>query len=154
VKTTLSPEEGFFSALDQYLQRFEQRYEIQTERIIPHDLAEEVLEPVVEVQLLRIIQEALTNVRKHAAARFVRVVFAVHANQTQIIVEDDGCGFDPSPHPGPPPKLGEGDREGAHFGLRIMRERAEAVGGSLQVRSAPGHGTKVIVQVPLRLVDR
>jgi PAS domain S-box-containing protein len=150
VKAALSPEGGFFTALDQYLQRFEQRCEIQTELIVPDGLAEGALQPVVEVQLLRIIQEALSNVRKHAGARQVRVIFAVHADQAQVVVEDDGRGFDPSPHPGPPPKLGEGDREGAHFGLRIMRERAESVGGSLQVRSAPGQGTKVMVRVPLR----
>ncbi len=146
VKAALSPEGGFLAALDQYLRRFEQHHEIQTEWIVPHDLTEGVLEPVVEVQLLRIIQEALTNVRKHASVRSVRVAFAIHADQAQVLVEDDGCGFEPISLPQSWGRAGEG----AHFGLRIMRERAEAVGGSLLVRSAPGQGTKVIVQVPLR----
>jgi PAS domain S-box-containing protein len=164
VKATLSLERGFFTTLDQYLQRFEQHYEIQTEWINPDDLAEGALEPVIEVQLLRIIQEALTNARKHAAARQVRVSFAAQGDQALVTVEDDGRGFDPAslagPHPTSPQKLGgtkggqEATGEGVHFGLRIMRERAEAVGGSLQVHSAPGQGAKVIVQVPLRLVDR
>jgi signal transduction histidine kinase len=145
VKAALLSEGSFFTALDQYLRRFEQRCEIQTEWINPHDLAEGALEPVVEVQLLRIIQEALTNVRKHAAARRVRVVFTAHADQAQVVVEDDGRGFDPASLPQSWGRAGEG----AHFGLQIMRERAEAVGGSLQVCSAPGQGTKVIVQVPL-----
>jgi signal transduction histidine kinase len=146
VKVALSPERGFFSALDQYLRRFEQHYEIQTGWINPDDLAEGALEPVVEVQLLRIIQEALSNVRKHAAARQVEVSFASQGDQALVTVEDDGQGFDPASRL----RLWGRAGEGAHFGLCIMRERAEAVGGSLQVRSAPGQGTKVIVQVPLR----
>jgi PAS domain S-box-containing protein len=150
VKAALSPEGGFLSALDQYLRRFEQHYEIQTEWINPDDLAERALEPVVEVQLLRIIQEALSNVRKHAGARQVQVSFAVQGDQAQVTVEDDGRGFDPT-------TLGDGTqysvRNSQHFGLRIMRERAEAVGGGLQVYSAPGQGTKVIVQIPLRTVN-
>jgi len=149
VKAALSPEGSFFTALDHYLRQFEQRYEIQTERIIPHDLAEGMLEPVVEVQLLRIIQEALTNVRKHTGARRVQVSFAVQGNQALVTVEDDGQGFDPASLSQSWGRAGEG----AHFGLQLMRERAEAVGGSLEVCSAPGQGTKVMVQVPLRLVD-
>jgi signal transduction histidine kinase len=63
----------------------------------------------------------------------------------QVMVEDDGCGFEPA-------LLASGD--GQTFGLRIMRERAKEIGSRLQVRSAPGRGTKIIVQVPLRKEKR
>ena len=78
----------------------------------------------------------------------------MQGDQALVTVEDDGQGFDPASLPQPFDSA-QGKRwgragEGAYFGLRIMRERAEAVGGGLQVCSAPGQGTKVIVQVPLR----
>ena len=140
LRAVILPELGFFLALDQYLQQFEQNSGIHTEMIVPETLAERAFEPVVEVQLLRIIQEALTNARKHAAARQVQVSFAVQGDQVLVTVEDDGQGFDPA-------QLAT--QNGKQFGLRFMGERAEAVGGSVQVSSTPGHGTEVIVQVPL-----
>jgi signal transduction histidine kinase len=63
----------------------------------------------------------------------------------QVMVEDDGCGFEPA-------LLAGGDRQ--TFGLRIMRERTEEIGSSLQVHSAPGCGTKITAQVPLRKEKR
>jgi signal transduction histidine kinase len=91
----------------------------------------------VEVQLQPIIQEALTNVRRHAGASSARVIFAVCNGQIQITIEDDGRGFDPA-------KI----RENQGFGLRSMRGRADMVGARLDVNSAPGKGTQVIIQVP------
>jgi PAS domain S-box-containing protein len=136
-----SPEQGFLPTLAQYLQRFGQGCGLHTELIIPQALEGTVFDPAVEVQLLRIIQEALTNVRKHACAHAVRVSFAVQGGQAQIVVEDNGRGFDPA-------LLPAGD--GPTFGLHVMRERAEEAGGNLQVVAALGQGTQVIVQVPLR----
>jgi len=142
LRVAIPPEQGFLPALEQYLRRFEQDYGICTELVQPDELADGAIEPTVEVQLLRIIQEALTNVRKHADAGCVRVIFTVHADQAEVVVEDDGRGFDLVQFPA------DDERK---LGLRLMRERAEGVGGSLQVYSAPGQGTKVIVWVPLRL---
>jgi PAS domain S-box-containing protein len=154
LKVDLAPERGFFRALQRYLQRFGQSYGIRTELIVPEGLVDGAFEPAAEVQLLRIIQEALSNVRKHAGARRVQVSFAAQGDQARVTVEDDGQGFDPASLPQffafAQDKCWERAEEGARFGLRIMRERAEGVGGSLQVCSAPGQGTKVIVQVPLR----
>jgi two-component system, NarL family, nitrate/nitrite sensor histidine kinase NarX len=62
------------------------------------------------------VQEALTNVRKHAGARCVRVAFAAEAGRATVTVEDDGQGFDPGAHD---------DGSGSHVGLRVMRERAK-----------------------------
>ncbi len=147
LKAVISPEGGFFLTVKQHLDQFQRNFGIHTEMAVAEMLTERAFDPVVEVQLLRIIQEALTNVRKHAAARRVQVSFAVQSDQAQVIIEDDGCGFDPTiPDDGTQHAI----RNTQHFGLRIMRERAEAVGGSLEVHSAPDQGTKVMVQVPLR----
>ena len=145
VKGATSSRLGFFSTLAQYLQRFGQNYKIHTELTVPEGLAEDALEPAVEVQLVRIIQEALANVRKHAEAGSVRVSLAVEDGQPaghvmQVTVQDDGRGFDPAS----PPAGGE-----QSFGLSIMRERTQGIGGSLEIRSAPGQGASVIVRVPL-----
>jgi len=140
VKAAIAPEQGLIPTLKQYLGRFGENYGIHTELCVPETLEAGAFSPVVEVQLLRIIQEALHNVRKHANAHSVRVSIAAHADQAQVEVEDDGGGFDPAQLQDP----------GQHFGVRIMRERAQEVGGSLTVQSAPGRGTKVIVWVPLQ----
>jgi len=141
LKAATSLEQGLFLALTAYLRRFEQNYGIHTEVVAPHGLSEDALAPAAKVQLLRIIQEALANVRKHALAARARVVLSPQVDQWQVMIEDDGQGFDATQ---------TSDRDEAGFGLRIMRERAEEVGGSLQVHSTPGQGTQVIVQLPLR----
>ncbi len=132
---------GLFPALAHYLRQYEKNYGVHTELEVPESLTDGAFEPQVEVQLLRIVQEALTNVRKHAGARCVRVAFAAEAGWAQVTVEDDGQGFDPG---------ARDDGAGEHVGLRVMRERAEQVGGSLTPTSKPGQGTRVVVRVPLR----
>ena len=145
VKGATSSQSSFFSTLAQYLQRFGLNYKIHTELTVAEGLAEDALEPAVEVQLLRIIQEALANVRKHAGAGVVRVSLDVEGSQPagrvmQVTVQDDGRGFDLAL-----PSAG-GEQS---FGLGIMRERAEGIGSRLELHSTPGQGTSVIVRVPL-----
>ncbi|MDI6772160.1 MAG: GAF domain-containing protein [bacterium] len=95
---------------------------------------------LVAVQVTRIVQEALTNVRKHARAVEVRVDLVVGEGRLAVRVSDDGCGFD----------LEAAQRAaGARFGLETMRERAESIGGTLEITSAPGQGTTVALVVPL-----
>lgn len=95
--------------------------------------------PHIENALFRIVQEALTNVSKHAQASFVAVRVRSLDGVLKLIIEDDGVGFDPSRIIG-----AEGHRG---WGVLIMMERAEAVGGRCHVEAQPGHGTKVIVEV-------
>jgi signal transduction histidine kinase len=102
------------------------------------------LAPAAELQLLRIAQEALTNVRKHANARHAAVRFWHAADGWHVAVTDDGVGFDPSS------ARASADPGGQHVGITIMRERANSVGGRLEVTSAPGSGTTVHVWVPAR----
>ena len=96
--------------------------------------------PVVEVQLIGIIQEAMTNVRKHAAATRVLVSIERDRETARVSIQDDGKGFDP--------QAGLGGTHGA-FGIETMRERAEAIGGKLALASHLGEGTRVEVELPL-----
>ena len=95
------------------------------------------LPPRVEAALYRICQEALTNVARHAGASRVSVQLVVTPEQVRLAVEDDGRGFDAHRVP-----------EDRH-GLLGMRERAEMLGGALEVRSDPGAGTRIEANVPL-----
>ncbi len=93
-----------------------------------------------EIQLLRIIQEALSNVRKHAGADGATVSLELTGDALRLEVADDGRGFDP----GSPARTGW-----PRFGLQTMRERAHAVGGTFELRSSPGAGTSIVVHVPV-----
>lgn len=127
------------SVIEQYVREFEHfarvpvevRWEVEESRL--H------LTPVIEVQLLRIMQEALTNARRHARAQRIEVALRADGDALQLTIEDDGVGFDPQ-HPlrGEWPQLG----------LKAMGERAEAIGASLSIESHLGEGTLVTVSVP------
>jgi signal transduction histidine kinase len=88
-----------------------------------------------EVILLRVGQEALANVRKHAAARQVTVRLEYGEDVVRLAVADDGAGFDPQAAYG-------------GYGLRSMQDRVQQVGGTVRVTSAPGAGTEVCGEVP------
>ena len=100
-----------------------------------------------EMQLLRIVQEALTNIRKHAHAHTVRVLLACRPGRPYLLlVEDDGVGFDVPNQRG---------RPGEHIGLSIMEERARRLGGQLRIESERGEGTRVeVIYAPGRLPER
>jgi signal transduction histidine kinase len=92
------------------------------------------------VQTLRIVQEALQNVEKHASAASVELGSCTDGAAARVWVFDDGCGFDPSVPPAP--------AGGGGFGLISLRERARLVGGDLKIVSAPGMGTRVSLTIP------
>ncbi len=94
----------------------------------------------VRVMLFRVLQEALLNARRHAAATDLRVTFLASAAALVLTIRDDGRGFDPATVPR------------GHLGLLYMRERAEACGARLDVRSRPGSGTDIRVTVPLERI--
>jgi two-component system nitrate/nitrite sensor histidine kinase NarX len=104
---------------------------------VGHDVA---LSPRAEVHVIRIVQEALTNVRKHAQARSVLVSIRGNERSTSFVVADDGVGFDP--------EATAGSQDG--YGLFTMRDRAALLGGTVHVDSAPGLGTTVRASVPER----
>ncbi|MDH7486386.1 MAG: PAS domain S-box protein [Anaerolineae bacterium] len=125
---------GLLAALHWYGQRFSQRTGIAT--MVQGQEPAPRLPPAVETALFRIVQEALTNVAKHAQARQVTVTLEPVDGGARLSIADDGVGFDPTV------------RRRAGWGLMTMRERAQAVGGHLRVDSAPGKGTRVVVEVP------
>ncbi len=95
--------------------------------------------PVEELQLIRILQETLTNVRKHAGAQTVRVLLTrEESGEYVLLVEDDGVGFSAV-------RKAAG-RPGEHIGLSILEERARRIGASLEIESEPGEGTRVEVR--------
>jgi len=96
----------------------------------------ERLPMVVETALYRVAQEAITNVVRHASATRVDVLLERRGDRVMVMIEDDGAGFDP-----------DQVRSGDHFGLLGLRERAEALGGTLMLESAPGAGTTIVVEV-------
>jgi signal transduction histidine kinase len=138
-KTLPTPGQNVFVALHQYVKQFSRDYGPPTELVIAPEMKEQGLDSRAEVQLIRIVQEGLANVRKHAHASAAQVVFSVDAGRIQVRIEDDGVGFDVARF---------FETRGQRFGLRSMRDRAEAIGGTFQILSAPGRGTRVIVEVP------
>jgi two-component system nitrate/nitrite sensor histidine kinase NarX len=98
------------------------------------------LSPEQEVQVYRIVQEALANVVKHAGARSARVVIERRARRLHVSVEDDGRGGVRRSANSPAP--------GGHYGLDIMRERAQRIGGELRIHSVPSKGTRVRLTMP------
>jgi PAS domain S-box-containing protein len=139
-RTGFAPGLSFFALLREYMQRFGRQYDLEVELAVPAQLEARGLEPAVEVQLLRIVQEALSNVRKHARAQSAQVSFSASDAAVQVAIADDGHGFDPS-------SAAAAQADG--FGLQSMRERAEALGGRLEVTSQPSSGTRVLVTVPV-----
>lgn len=99
--------------------------------------------PIVEVQLIGIVQEAMANIRKHAGARHVLVSVEREPELARVSIQDDGVGFDPLAVAALP-----------SFGLETMRERAETVGGKVMLTSQRGQGTTVEVQLPLNAPQR
>jgi signal transduction histidine kinase len=109
----------------------EREIELIVEEGFPEGLPKEV-----GVELLRILQEALTNIRRHSRARHVEVKLRTAEGEVLAEVSDDGRGFDPT------------STQGGGVGLSVMHERVEALGGEIEVRSRPGEGTSVMVKVP------
>lgn len=101
------------------------------------------ISPMAELQLLRIAQEALTNVRRHALAGEVEVKLSSTGEAVELVVKDNGCGFTPLDGEESPP---------GYHGLNIIKERAEEMGGSLTISTAPGEGTEVKVGLPIAKV--
>jgi signal transduction histidine kinase len=90
----------------------------------------------VAVELLRVMQEALNNVRKHASARRVWIKARQQRSSVTLSIRDDGVGFDPGV-------------SGTGYGSQSMQERAQSLGGRLEIVSTPGRGTTVTVRVPV-----
>lgn len=134
--------QNFWDALREYIAKFEAHTHVRALLSAP-DERQSLLPPEDELHLLRIIQEALTNARKHAGANQVQIVFSRVEDQMQVVIADNGHGFEANG------RTDESPTSSPQFGLQGMRERAGEIGGGLEVRSRPGEGTQVIVNFPL-----
>lgn len=143
LRARVVPELGFLITLREYLDEYQTHYGVDVELALEDESLVE-FPPDVAIQVTRIVQEALTNVRRHAGTNKARIGIDREGDQVRISVEDDGHGFDLVQTAG-----GGGD----YFGLQIMHERAESVGGSLQIHSLPDQGTRVVLLVPRTLQD-
>ena len=127
---------GLVPALERLSETFSEQADVEVH--VQAVLGDERLPGEIETALYRIVQEALTNVIKHADAKTVSVTLTRQADRVAVVIEDDGRGFDPGVQPG----------EG--LGIVGMRERIALVGGRLSVESGAGRGTTIAVEVPLR----
>jgi len=128
-------------ALKNYIREFGNNNAIKVRFDAPRALPN--LSPVAELQLLRIAQEALTNVRRHALATEIEVKLESTSDEVEMIVKDNGKGFTLADLEESPP---------GYHGLNIIKERAEAFGGSLNISTAPGEGTAVEICLPIEKV--
>lgn len=127
---------GLVDSLCDYLEYFCRMSGLEVELSLKLPAGREIHTPHGH-EILRIAQEALANVHRHARASHVHVELAAEGAGYRLQVRDDGQGFDPAASQPP-----------GHFGLKIMRERAGRTGSGLEIRSAPGEGTVVTVRFP------
>ena len=144
LRSMVSRSLGLIPTLTEYLHDWSRQTGIAVDLTVDADETL-TLPPVVEVQLIGIIQEALANVRKHAGARRVVVSVERDADHARVLIHDDGRGFDP---------VVAAAAAATSFGVDTMRERAEAVGGKFALSSRPGEGTRVEVELPLTALKR
>lgn len=124
---------GLVQSLERLAQRF--REETNTTLMLQSNCPQLKLTGSEEVQVLRIVQEALANIRKHAKAHTVRILLRCQpSGDYSLLVEDDGVGFETGARKGKP---------GEHLGLTILEERARRLGGDLRIESEVGEGTQV-----------
>lgn len=127
-------EKGLPTTLREYIFEWENRNDTtvqlvtRNERRLPLD---------VEQAIYRVSQEALANIARHSHARRVDISLVYNGDSVQLSLADDGCGFDASV-------------KSQGMGLRSIRERVSSIHGTVQVQSAPGHGTRILVQVPTK----
>jgi signal transduction histidine kinase len=138
LRTSTGPDRPLGLALEEYTAEFGIQAGMRTTFEGPVT-AGELLPTPARYQALRIAQEALSNVRRHARASSVAVALHQTDGVLEMEVRDDGIGFDPAATAG-----------SGRFGLKTMSERARALGGTFEVRSAPGEGTTVRATVPIR----
>lgn len=122
-------------ALEDYCTSFRQRSRVPLDLEVVGRVPR--LDPEKQMALFRVLQESLTNARKHAQARQVKVSLTRLADELHLMIQDDGQGFDPQVTPR------------GHYGLISMRERAKQYGGQIDITSSPGNGCRVLLRLPL-----
>ncbi|MCS3915546.1 two-component system sensor histidine kinase DegS [Caldanaerobacter subterraneus subsp. tengcongensis MB4] len=129
---------GLVPALSRYIKNFEEETGIHVDFTVLSDYQR--LSPEIEVTCFRVVQEALTNIKKHSRAKTASIKFEFGMKFVSIIIKDDGIGFDKE-------KIGQG------YGLMGMRERVEILNGKFEISSFKGKGTQIYISIPVRGVE-
>ena len=137
LKPYLMHEQGLHATLKDYFNEYEAKYSFFIDYVTfgqqrQYDLA-------LEVGLLRMVQEAITNVRKHAGVNKALVKFEDNGSHLTLVIKDEGKGFD----------FGEIRQQRESYGIVGMQERVKIFGGELEIFSRPGEGAQIIIKVPL-----
>lgn len=138
LRMPLSSTPGLRRTLREYAEKFSRQTGISC-KFEGHRGPPAVISPTAEVQLVRIVQEAMANIKKHAPGSEAWLSIEVKNQEALVVIKDNGPGFD----------LETTIVRGRQYGLQTMKERAESVGGRLRIDSRPGDGTVVEVMVPL-----
>ncbi len=127
-------DKGLSAALRDYIYEWENRNDTTIQLV---NRSERRLPLEMEQALYRVTQEALANVARHSRARRVDISLVYNRDTVQLSLSDDGCGF-------------EVETKSYGMGLRSIRERVSSIRGTVQIQSAPGHGTRILVQAPIK----
>ena len=132
---------GLASAIEKYVGDYRYNYGTEIDFHVEWERVDR-LSREIEITIFRIVQESLTNVAKYAMAQNISVILTADHTGLEVIIEDDGVGFDAE-------SLMQDNATGNKLGLFGMEERAELLGGTLAIKSTIGKGTAIILQVPL-----
>ena len=132
---------GFSVSVREFIDQCNRLDDVMLELEISSDVDALTLDVEKELQLFRILQEAVSNIRKHSRSSEASVSLNKKENQLIMIISDNGVGFDP---------VQTGLERGGHFGLQIMFERAREIDARIEIKSNPGSGTQVIVIMDLQ----
>ena len=135
LKPTQLETDGIAATLTTHLDLLSRAHDLPIDLTIGLDTE---LEPRVQRELFRIVQESLHNIVRHAGATRAQVSLCSAADHVELVVSDDGKGFDP----------GDRSLRSTRLGLSSMRHRARALGGRLEIRSSPGQGTTIRLRAP------
>ncbi|WP_352418840.1 sensor histidine kinase [Proteiniborus sp.] len=134
---------GLIPTIKRYTDNFIEEIGINVEVLVLGE--QEAIKPIIEIACFRIIQEALNNISKHSKAKDVLIKIEQNMDKLSIVIKDNGIGFEMDKQNRNPRVSG--------FGLIGMKERAELLGGKLDIVSVPGEGTKIILSIPLERKD-
>ena len=135
-------EQGLIPSIEDTVRRTQEEMGIPV--YFQNEWPEQELTPEIELNVLRIVQECLVNIRKHSQAEVVRVLLSYRNDTNIVLIEDDGIGFDESSI------VSEG---GLHLGLNILRDRASEIGAEIEIESEPGDGTRINLQFKVEPVN-
>lgn len=139
-RNTAAMGKDFMTGLTKDIMNFEEQSGLKVKLDIPIGFTGEELKPNIRINILNIIKEALNNIRKHAEADNVKILFSIAQGEFSVTIEDDGKGFD---------MKSRVDDTRTRFGLNIMKERASEIGAQIDIKSVAGTGSRIDFCVPV-----